>query len=185
VTLAEIYDNQPTLENELILLRPILEGDAEALLKCYGDETPCRFSTRTTATGTTSTTRRLPYARGDGLLGVQLPLAQFARWAMEDQSLRAVVGTVEMFHEDGAGAGGPWGVLRIDVQSRFETRAFLYAVISLCLRHFYEGFEVERIFVKAIPPATERRAALAAAGFTEAEGGLRGHPFYFLRNRSV
>ncbi len=184
--LAEIYENQPTLENELIRLRPIAAGDAEALLACYGDANAVPFFNADNCNGDDfhyTTLARMREAMD--FWAYSYRTRQFTRWAMEDQSLGAVVGTVEMFHNDGVDQGGPWGVLRIDVQSRFETRAFLYAVISLCLRHFYEGFEVDRIFVKAIPPATERRAALKAAGFAEAEDGLRGHPFYFLRSRTV
>ncbi|MCE5343173.1 MAG: GNAT family N-acetyltransferase [Eubacteriales bacterium] len=184
MTLSEIYTRQPVLENELVRLRPIVAGDAAALLPCYSDPHAVPFFNADNCNGDDfhyTTLARMEQAITFWQESYQT--RQFVRWTVEDQALGEVIGTVEMFHSGGEEFGGPWGILRIDLQSRYETRAFLYAVVALCLRHFYDDFEVERILLKAVPRATERRAALEAAGFTPLSAGPHGYPHYYERKR--
>ena len=178
-----VYSAQPTYENELVLLRPLTQADAPALLRCYADPHAVPLFNSDNCHGDDfhyTTLARMQQALAFWAQSYQE--RQFVRWAVLDASLGEVVGTVEMFHRRAPDADDHAGVLRIDLQSARETRAFLHGVASLCVAHFYEAFEVNRILTKAVPRATERRAALEAAGFHPAPRGLAGYPFYFERN---
>lgn len=180
----DLYTAQPTLENELVQLRPIADSDVKALLACYSDLHAVPFFNSDHCNGDDfhyTTPERVREAMAFWQQSYRN--RAFVRWAVVDQSLCEVVGTVEMFHRRAPDANDHAGVLRIDLRSRFETRGFLHAVVSLCLRHFYDDFAVERILTKAVSHAKERRAALAAAGFTPTETGLLGYPHYFERSR--
>ena len=178
-----LYTAQPTYENELVQLRPIAPSDTEALLQCYGDPYAVPFFNSDHCNGDDFhyiTSERMREAMAFWARSYRE--RQFVRWAVVDQSLNEAVGTVEMFHRRANDENDHANILRIDLRSCFETRAFLHAVVSLCLRHFYGDFEVERIITKALPQAAERRFALAAAGFVPARRGLPGYPDYFERN---
>ncbi len=182
MTAKDVYASQPSYENELALLRPIVPADAPALLKCYGDPHAAPFFNADHCNGDDfryTTPERM--AEAMAFWAQSYRERQFVRWAVEEHALGEAVGTVEMFART-AGENGV-GVLRIDLRSRFETRTFLYAVLKLCLAHFYEDFMVESMVTKAVPGATERREALASAGFTPAAQGPSGLPFYFERKR--
>lgn len=181
---AAVYENPPRLENELVLLRPVTAEDAPALLSCYGDAHAVPYFNSDHCNGDDfhyTTAERV--AAAIAFWEQSRARHEFVRWSVADQSLGEVVGTVEMFHRRAPDEHDHAGVLRVDVQSRLETRAFLYAVFSLCLRHFYDAFEVERILTKAPPFATERIFALEAAGFTPLTGNMNGNPFYYERTR--
>jgi len=181
---AAVYTATPVLENELVMLRPITAEDTQALLRCYGDAHAVPFFNGDNCNGDDfhyTTAARM--AEAMTFWEESRKRREFVRWAVVDQSLCEVVGTVEMFHRRAPDAFDHVGLLRVDVQSRMETRAFLNAVISLCLRHFYDAFEVERILTKAPPYATERVFALAAMGFSPLTGSLNGLPFYYERAR--
>ena len=181
---AEVYENRPCLENELVMLRPVTREDAAALLRCYGDTHAVPYFNSDHCNGDDfhyTTVERM--AEAITFWEESRARREFVRWSIVDQSLGEVVGTVEMFHRRAPNDDDPAGVLRVDVQSRMETRAFLHAVISLCLRHFYDAFQVRRILTKAPPFATERIIALEAMGFSPRADDTNGKPFYYERTR--
>jgi ribosomal-protein-alanine N-acetyltransferase len=184
LTPDQFYTEQPTLENELIRLRPFADGDAKKLLRCYSDPHAVPFFNADHCNGDDfhyTTLARMEQAVA--FWQESYRNHWFIRWVVEDQATGEAVGTVEMFQSEVTFVGDPFGVLRVDLQSRYETRAFLYAVLLLCIKWFYEGFEVTNLLVKAIVQATERRAALEAAGFTPVAQGPRGNPHYYERKR--
>ena len=179
-----VYANPPWLENELVMLRPVTAEDTQALLHCYGDVHAVPYFNSDHCHGDDfHYTTAAQMAAAIAFWEASRERREFVRWSVVDQSLGEVVGTVEMFHRRAPDACDPVGLLRVDVQSRMETRAFLHAVFSLCLRHFYDAFEVERILTKAPPFATERIVALTAAGFSPLPGDMGGYPFYYERTR--
>lgn len=178
------YQNPPVWENELILLRPVTLEDAQALLHCYGDVHAVPYFNSDQCNGDDfyyATVERM--ADAITFWEQSRERQEFVRWAVVDQSFGEVVGTVEMFHRRAPDAYDHAGILRVDVQSRMETRAFLHALLSLCLRHFYDAFEVERILTKAPPYAAERIIALTATGFVPLTDNMNGNPFYYERTR--
>lgn len=180
----DVYDKQPAYENELTLLRPIGTADVDALLKCYSDPHAVPLFNADNCNGDDfhyTTHERM--AEAVAFWERSYRVRDFVRWAVVDQAFGEPVGTVEMFHRLAEDEHNHAGVLRIDLHSRFETRTYLYALLGLCLRHFYDDFGVERILTKAPSRAAERRAALYAAGFTPLEHGLLGLPDYFERKR--
>ena len=184
MTQNDLYTVQPTFENEIVLLRPITDEDIPALLRCYSDvhAVPLFNSDNCNGDDFHYTTPEQMEKAVAFWRQSYLDRA-FIRWAAVDQSLTEVVGTVEMFHRIADDADNHVGLLRVDLQSRFETRAFIHALLSLCLRHFFEGFEVERIITKAPPQARERITALEAAGFVPMSRTLGSYPFYYERIR--
>ncbi|MDD3212867.1 MAG: GNAT family protein [Eubacteriales bacterium] len=180
----DVYVRQPTYENELTLLRPVEAEDARALLQCYSDPHAVPFFNVDNCNGDDfyyTTVERM--AEAIAFWNQSYRERVFVRWAVVDQAFGEAVGTVEMFHRIAEDEHNHVGLLRLDLQSRFETRAYIYTLLGLCLRHFYDDFSVERILTKAPPRAVERRAALTAAGFTPLEHGPLGLPDYFERKR--
>lgn len=74
--------------------------------------------------------------------------------------LRRAAVTLEMF-----GDPEKWGILRVDIASRYETRALLSELFTLAAGRFFPKFQVDRILTEAVPAAVERIDALTAAGF--------------------
>jgi ribosomal-protein-alanine N-acetyltransferase len=182
--MKDVYAEQPSYENELVLLRPITSADVPALLNCYADPYAAPFFNADNCNGD-DFRYRTPERMAEAIAFWERSYRnhEFVRWAVEDQSTKEVAGTVEMFHRLADDEWNHMGVLRIDLWSRYETRAFVYALTSLCLRHFYDAFEVETILTKAVPQAAERVAALTAAGFAPLDVGMCGYPHYYERKK--
>ncbi|MDD3411154.1 MAG: GNAT family N-acetyltransferase [Eubacteriales bacterium] len=177
-----VYEVCPSYENELIMLRPLRQGDAPSLLRCYSDPYAAPFFNGDNCHGDDfryTTPERMQQAVDMWLESYRT--RQFVRWVIEDSAMGRVIGTVEMFHSDDADRPQPYGVLRIDLQSAYETRAYLLAVLRLCLEHFYEDFDVREIVTKGWPDAFERRAALEALGFIPTD--FRAYAHYFKKEK--
>lgn len=165
------YITCPTVETERFTLRLIQISDAEGLFECYHDrdavrfmnEDHCDFGFYTESIEQMKTT-----------LGYWLDFYKqrfFIRFAIVDRETGKAVGTVEGFCDD-------IGVLRVDIARAYEKRVALSQLLQFAEEHFYEYFGNKILVTKAIPEATERRAALEEQGW-EAIGSFRGYSDYF------
>lgn len=181
--MSSVYVNQPLLVNSDILLRPLHKSDAEELLKCYSDPQAVLFMNADNCNGDTfyySTKERMEKA-------IQFWLDSydnqyFVRWAIIN-GFEEVVGTVEMFKREANDDFKDFGVLRIDLQSAFETEDVLNEVIELVNEHFFDLFEVNKIVTKAIPAARERIGALEKNGFVTLLGKFAKYDHYYIINK--
>lgn len=99
----------------------------------------------------------------------------FVRWAVKYDYIESVVGTVEMFHNDGTdGLGGVYGVLRIDLRSDYEKAGVLGEILQIADDNFAGIFDVDYIVTKAFPASKERSIALENHGYSPIEGLFRG-----------
>ena len=179
--MQDVYACCPTYENELITLRPLRENDADALLACYSDEHAVAFFNSDNCQDDFhyETLSRMQEAVAMWLDSYEKHY--FVRWVIEDGATSRAIGTVEMFHMDATEQAKSHGVLRVDVQSPYETRGYLLAILRLCLAHFYEDFDVEQIITKSWPRAVERRTALETLGFTPTT--FRDLPYYYQKEK--
>lgn len=73
-----------------------------------------------------------------------------------------------------------YGVLRIDLQSKYETQPIISEVIEIVSENFYKVFDVKAILTKAIPGATKRVASLVQKGYEPINRELMVHDDYFV-----
>jgi len=153
-----------TFENELVMLRPMgdanAESDPHAQSVVYADA-PAGNGDRMADGPQAFKSLEEPTVSAVQRFRSGQPVC----WAVVDQSLEAVVGTVSLFGSAEPDGTGPAGRLEVELQSPMETRAFLYSVLTLCLRHFYSLFGIERMRIRTSPSERERLVALEAAGF--------------------
>jgi RimJ/RimL family protein N-acetyltransferase len=167
------YELCPSFETEHLIIRLVQETDAQDLLACYSDPEAQRFFNADRCTGD------FRYGRLDEMaecirFWLQSYRSQaFVRWSIVEKASHRAVGTIEMFSDPER-----WGILRVDVASPFETKALFSELFVLAAGRFFTIFQVDRILTKAIPAASERIAALTAAGFIPVN--FQGRENYFV-----
>lgn len=190
--MKDIYDEYRSYENDVVRLKPVEVADANELLQMFRDEAsrkffnidnfpvPCFYDTL----------ERVQEEMEFYLTAYRGRF--FVRWSVVDLRTNTVVGTIENFNrqallEDGSPRDyfHGKGLLRVDLKSSHENREFIGKLLDVILAHGFEDFHCEEIATKAIPEATERIAALLAAGFHKAEEtilGFKGEHFgdYFV-----
>ncbi len=73
------------------------------------------------------------------------------------------------------------GLIRIDLQSRYEDREVIGAILQIANDEFYQMFDVKSILTKAFPAAEERIAALKENGYVPSVKKLMTYDNYFVR----
>ena len=104
----------------------------------------------------------------------------YIRFAVIDKLTNKAIGTIEMFGMVGA-YKTEIGLLRIDLASPYENVVILREIIIMCIKNFYDIFEVATIATKAMPKAIERIKVLIEVGFCEED--FKGRRNYFLRKK--
>jgi RimJ/RimL family protein N-acetyltransferase len=147
------------------MLRLAQESDAEDLLMCYSDPEVQRIlnSDNCSSDFKYSTIVEMLDCLQSWLH--QYQSHAFIRWSIIDRHASKAIGTIEMF-----GDKERWGILRVDLASRYENREFLDELFVLAKRHFFTLFKVDRMLTKAAPEAIERIAALKRNGFAPVAG---------------
>lgn len=172
-----VYDTCPTYTTDHFLLRPVEEGDAEDLLRCYSDPSAVRLMNADNC-DTDFRFEALGVMR-DYIKGWLAAYGEslFIRFAVIDSQRGKAIGTIEMFDKT-----GKIGILRLDLCSAYEKQPYLLELLRLSVENFYRAFGVQEIATKAIPAARERIAALRAYGFMPTERNVNGpHGDYYVR----
>lgn len=158
----------PVWTGEHFLLRYLQSGDAVGLFTCYHDKEAVRFM------------------NADNCIGgfyVETPgeMQSMADWWLKGNRdcLRltilhlpeeAPVGTAEVCGKDGGLL-----LLRVDIAAAYETEQALCEILGLCIDGMFALFpSYDRMWVKAIPQAVQRVAALRAGSSSRAKGGAGG-----------
>ncbi|MCL2672025.1 MAG: GNAT family N-acetyltransferase [Clostridiales bacterium] len=159
------YKNCPVYETEHFTLRLISDADADDLFVCYSDVKAWDIfnADRCTSDFRYTTREQMTQCLRDWLYCYEN--GYFIRFSIIDKSTKKAVGTIEMFGDSTFLDGKSGGVLRIDLASPYEIEQQIGELLATANHHFFTLFNVKTILTKAIPAATERRAALLAAGY--------------------
>jgi ribosomal-protein-alanine N-acetyltransferase len=171
VMIKNIYEECPVYEKKLITLRQTNMEDAEELLKCYSDEKAVPFFNSDNCNGDNfyyTTIERMREAID--FWNFSYRNKYFVRWTIILNDTKERIGTIEMFHRIAEDDFNHYGVLRIDLQSSFETQSIINEIIEIINENFYMAFNVEAILTKAIPQATERITSLVEKGYDPING---------------
>lgn len=164
--MKDIYEECPVYKNTLITLRQTNMEDAEDLLKCYSDEKAVPFFNSDNCHGDDfhyTTMERMKKAIE--FWDFSYRNRYFVRWTIILNDTGERIGTVEMFHRDENDEFNHYGVLRIDLQSSYETQRIINQILEIANNNFYDSFDVKAIITKAIPEASERIASLKGNGY--------------------
>ncbi len=167
----DVYAACPTNCTEHFTLRLVRESDAPDLFACYHDKAAVdRMNDDNCDFGFYADT---PEQMADMIAYWLRHYAwrSFIRFAIVDRVTNAAVGTVEGF-------GGEVGVLRLDIASEYEQTDLLSELLNFAQQCFGAYFDNRELVTKAIPAIGERRAALAACGWTYI-GEYRGYSDYY------
>lgn len=161
-----LYDDFPAMDTDFPVwtgehfrLRYLQSGDAAGLFACYHDKEAVRFM------------------NADNCIGgfyVETPgeMQNMADWWLKGNRdcprltilhlpEEAPVGTAEVCGKDGGLL-----LLRVDIAAAYETEQALCEILGLCIDGMFALFpSYDRMWVKAIPQAVQRVAALKRCGF--------------------
>lgn len=179
--MKDIYKECPTYKNELITLRQTTIEDAQALLKCYSDEKAVPFFNSDNCHGDNfhyTTIERMKQAID--FWNFSYKSKYFVRWTINFNATNEKIGTIEMFHRITDDEFNHHGVLRIDLQSKYEIKPVVDDILEIVHENFYKAFDVEAILTKAIPEATERITSLVQKGYKPINKRLMIYDDYFV-----
>jgi ribosomal-protein-alanine N-acetyltransferase len=180
--MKNIYEECPTYIKDLITLRQTTSEDIEELLKCYSDEKAVPFFNSDNCNGDDfhyTSLERMKQAID--FWDYSYANKYFARWTVIANDTHEKVGTIEMFHRLAADEFNHYGVLRIDLQSKYETQKYIDNILEIVNQNFFRAFDVKFILTKAIPDATERIASLGREGYVPINKKLVIYDDYFVR----
>lgn len=172
-----VYENCPVLENDKFKVRLIEEGDADDLLKVYGDKLALPFFNSDNCHGSNFYCADLKDMENT----IKYWLIEyhenrgFVRFSIVDKEKAVVIGTIEMFRRKSEDYYNDCGILRLDVGSRSEKRGLLYEILSLVTPPFHDWFECTKIATKAAVYAVERIEALRKAEYVKSPEPVIGH----------
>jgi len=178
------YEKCPVFETESFILRLVEKNDAKDLLKCYSDENaqPLFNADNCTSNFIYKTIEEMNqcidfwiYAYKD---------KGFIRFSIIDKMTKRIIGIIEMFGSNCEfGKITSWGILRIDIQSNYETEKYLSELIKLSVNNFYILFGIKNILSKAIPKAQNRIKILLDNGFIDyIDETEKPRKYYYYRN---
>jgi hypothetical protein len=154
-------------------------NDAEELLKCYSDEKAVPFFNSDNCHGDDfyyTTIERMKQAIE--FWDFSYKNNYFVRWTVLFDA--NIIGTVEMFHRNADDDFNHYGILRIDLQSKYETKLILDNILEIANENYYKAFKVNAILTKAIPEATERIASLSHNGYQTLNKKLMTYDNYYV-----
>lgn len=162
----EIYEECPKYIKKLITLRQTNVEDALDLLKCYSDEKAVPFFNSDNCYGDNFYYTSIERMRkAIDFWNFSYKNKYFVRWTVILNDTSEKIGTIEMFHRIAVDEFNHYGLLRIDLQSIFETELIIDDILEIAKENFYMAFDVKAILTKAISDASERITALVKNGF--------------------
>jgi [ribosomal protein S5]-alanine N-acetyltransferase len=180
--MKDIYEECPIYKKKLITLRQTNMEDVQELLKCYSDENAVPFFNSDNCNGDDfhyTTIERMKQAIEFWKFSYKNKY--FVRWTVILNDTNEKVGTIEMFHRIADDEFNHYGILRIDLQSNYETQPVIDDILEIINENFYKVFDVEAILTKAIPGATERITSLIQKGYQPINRKLNIYDDYFVK----
>ncbi|ROR23616.1 acetyltransferase (GNAT) family protein [Mobilisporobacter senegalensis] len=180
----DIYQICPEFKKGQITLRQTETQDAEELLNCYSDEAAVPLFNSDNCHGDDfyyTTLERMKQAID--FWDFSYKNRYFVRWTIIINDTEEIIGTIEMFHRIAEDEFNHFGILRIDLQSRFEKQEIINDILEIVNENLYQAFEVNSILTKAIPLAGERIQSLLNNGYSPMNKRFMGYDDYYRRNR--
>jgi len=181
--MRNVYEVCPIYKNNHITLRQTNLDETEDLLKCYSDKKAVPFFNSDNCNGDDfhyTSKERMKQAIefwNDSYIN-----RCFVRWTIILNSTNEVIGTIEMFHRISDDDFNHYGVLRIDIRSRYENQKVIDAILEIINESFYYLFDVKSILTKAFPIAKERVNSLENNGYVPLGKQFIIYDNYFVRN---
>jgi hypothetical protein len=183
--MKDIYEECPIYKNKLITLRQTNMEDAQALLKCYSDEKAVSFFNSDNCDGDNfhyTTIERMKQAID--FWNFSYKNKYFVRWTVILNDTKKKIGTIEMFHRIADDKFNHYGILRIDLQSKYETQPVINDILEIVDENFYKVFHVEAILTKAISNAAERITSLVQKGYQPINKKFMIYDDYFVNKKN-
>lgn len=182
VAIQSPYDQCPVIAGENLELRLVSMEDAEDLLKCYSDPEAQRlFNADNCLNGFEySTIEEMQQAIAFWI--EEYKRRYYLRFSVLDQKSGHAIGTVEMFTKPANDGTTPMGVLRIDLQSKFESELLLDELVQSIEANFPDYFAYTALVTKIVPIAEERKTVFQKHGFAQlSDRNLMGFDDYYVK----
>lgn len=182
--IRDVYEQCPILKNHLTTLKQTTIKDAEELLKCYSDKEAVKLINSDNCNGDDfyyTTVERMGQAIKFWTFSYNNKY--FVRWTIILNDTNEKVGTIEMFKREVEDEFKHYGLLRIDLQSKYEKQKYIDDILEIVNKNFFELFNVEEILTKAIPNATERIESLKKKSYVPLNRKMMMYDDYFIRNK--
>lgn len=134
----QIYTECPKYETESFILRLVDMDDAEELLECYSDKLAVD---KMNADNCTSNFYFQTVEEMKECISFWLDLYKkqcFVRFSVIEKQTQNAVGTIEIF-------GGEYGVLRIDLCTKYEEPKYIEELIRIAIYDFVRDFEIQNL----------------------------------------
>lgn len=183
--MENVYEVCPTYKNDCITLRQTNLSDIEELLECYSDKKSVPFFNSDNCHGDDfyyTSAERMKQAIE--FWNYSYRNRYFVRWTIILNSTNEIIGTIEMFHRIAEDDFNHYGVLRIDLKSKYENQKVIDAILEIVNQSFYSLFDVKSILTKGFPAAKERIASLKKKGYTPLGKQFMIYDNYFVKTIS-
>lgn len=177
----DIYKECPIYTTDKVTLRLTSLEDVKELLKCYSDEKAVPLFNSDNCHGDNfyyTTLERVEEAIKFWQFSYEN--RYFVRLTIILNSTKEKIGTIEIFKRQADDEFNGFGVLRIDLQSKYEKKQYIDEILDIANEYFYEAFDVNFIITKAIPEAVERIASLKSKGYTPVDKKVMLYDDYFV-----
>ncbi len=182
--IRDVYEQCPILKNDLTTLKQTTIKDAEELLKCYSDKEAVKLINSDNCNGDDfyyTTVERMEQAIKFWTFSYNNKY--FVRWTIILNDTNEKIGTIEMFKREAEDEFKHYGLLRIDLQSKYEKQKYIDDILEIVNKNFFELFNVEEILTKAITNATERIESLKKKSYVPLNRKMMMYDDYFIRNK--
>ncbi|MEG1254291.1 GNAT family N-acetyltransferase [Clostridium sp.] len=177
----DIYKKCPVYTEDILTLKLTASEDASELLKCYSDEKSVPLFNSDNCNGDDfhyTTIDRMKKAIDFWQFSYKN--RYFIRFTVVLNKTGEKIGTVEMFKREANDEFNHFGVLRIDLQSKYEEQKYIDEILEIANKNFYKDFDVEFILTKAIQAASERIISLGKKGYKPIDEKFVIYDDYFI-----
>lgn len=177
-----IYKECPSYTTEILTLRLTSLEDVAELLNCYSDKKAVPLFNSDNCHGDDfhyTTIERMKEAVD--FWQYSYDHGYFARLTVILNTTKEKIGTIEMFKREAEDKFNHYGVLRIDLQSKYEKQQYIDEILHIANQDFYKAFEVDSILTKAISNSTERISSLKSKGYAPINKKFMIYDDYFVR----
>ena len=181
----DIYKEYPIYKTEVLTLRLTSLEDGQELLKCYSDKKAVPLFNSDNCQGDDfyyTTIERMIEAIDFWKYSYEH--RYFVRLTVILNKSKEKIGTIEMFKREAEDEFNHFGLLRIDLQNKYEKKQFIDEILQVANENFYNDFEVQAILTKAILNATERIFSLKSKGYGPINKKFMGYDDYFMRTNT-
>jgi hypothetical protein len=157
-------------ETKRFCLRPVRVGDAQDLLRCYGDPVARARMNADFCTNDFCYETAEPMRAAIAFWQTEYAQRMYARLAVIEKVHGEAVGTMEI-------SGGDTSVWRLDLADAFETAETVEELLALTVFEIARDFQAKRLYVKAVN-TPERQAVFLKYGFSPCEAFRPGMGYW-------